>query len=225
MLETKNLYKVYNTDGKPLEVLKGINLKIEEGEFVSIMGPSGAGKSTLLHLLGGIDSPTKGDVYFEGINLYNLNEVQRARIRNSKVGFVFQFYHLLPEFNAIENVYLAGLIGSFNKQAQLKKRALDLLTMLGMGERIRHKPGELSGGEQQRVAIARALMNEPQILLCDEPTGNLGSQMGEQVIALLERLNKEKKQTIVVVTHEEEIAERAGRIIHLKDGWIIGEKS
>jgi ABC-type lipoprotein export system ATPase subunit len=224
MLETRELYKVYHTDGKPLEVLKGINLKIETGEFVSITGPSGAGKSTLLHLLGGLDIPTKGEVYFEGKNLYNLNESLRAKIRNRGIGFVFQFYHLLAEFSALENVYLPGLITGFDKTDQLKDRALRLLTTMGLEERIRHKPAELSGGEQQRVAIARALMNEPRVLLCDEPTGNLDSHRGNEIIDLLVRLNKENRQTIVVVTHEEEIAAKADRLIHLRDGKIVGEK-
>ncbi|MCM8779328.1 MAG: ABC transporter ATP-binding protein [Candidatus Omnitrophica bacterium] len=223
MLEARNLYKIYNTGRKPLEVLKGINLKIEKGEFVAILGPSGAGKSTLLHILGGLDSPTKGEVYFEGINLYNINERERARIRNKKIGFVFQFYHLLPEFNVSENVYLAGLVDGFHKRREYREKAKKILSFLGLEERLQHKPNQLSGGEQQRVAIARALINEPEILFCDEPTGNLDSQMGELVLNYLRELNREKEQTIILVTHAEDLAEKAKRIVYIKDGELIRE--
>ncbi|MCX5657186.1 MAG: ABC transporter ATP-binding protein [Candidatus Omnitrophica bacterium] len=223
MLEAKNLHKVYNNGQKFLEVLKGVNLKIDKAEFISILGPSGAGKSTLLNLLGGLDLPTQGEVYIEGINLYNLSEEARARIRNRKIGFVFQLYHLLPEFSAVENVYLPAAIKGFSNRDQSKGRASELLDILGLKERLNHKPNQLSGGEQQRVAIARALMNEPDILLCDEPTGNLDSRMGEDIVNLLFSLNREKKQTMIVVTHEKEIAERADHIINLKDGQIVGE--
>jgi lipoprotein-releasing system ATP-binding protein len=223
MLEAKNLHKVYNNGQKFLEVLKGVNLKIDKAEFISILGHSGAGKSTLLNLLGGLDLPTQGEVYIEGINLYNLSEEARARIRNRKIGFVFQLYHLLPEFSAVENVYLPAAVKGFSNRDQLEGRASELLDILGLKERLNHKPNQLSGGEQQRVAIARALMNEPDILLCDEPTGNLDSRMGEDIINLLFSLNREKKQTMIVVTHEEEIARRADRIINLKDGQVVGE--
>ncbi len=223
MLEAKNLYKVYNNGQKFLEVLKDINLKIDKAEFISILGPSGAGKSTLLNLLGGLDLPTQGEVYIEGISLYNLSEEDRARIRNRKIGFVFQLYHLLPEFSAVENVYLPAAIKGFSNRDQSKGRASELLNILGLKERLNHKPNQLSGGEQQRVAIARALMNEPDILLCDEPTGNLDSRMGEDIVNLLFSLNREKKQTMIVVTHEKEIAERADRIINIKDGQVVGE--
>jgi len=224
IIEVRNLYKIYKNNGSILEVLKGISFKIERGEFLAIVGPSGAGKSTLLHLLGGLDIPTKGDIYFEGKNLYNTNEKERAKIRNKKIGFVFQFYHLLPEFNALENVYLAGIVDDFRRRNEYKRKAAELLTRFGLKERLRHKPNELSGGEQQRVAIARALINDPILLLCDEPTGNLDSQTGELVLDYLVNLNREKGQTIVLVTHAEEIAEeRADRILYIKDGEIIGE--
>ncbi|MGE4357171.1 MAG: ABC transporter ATP-binding protein [Candidatus Omnitrophota bacterium] len=224
IVEVNNLHKTYTHSGRPLEVLKGINLKIEKGEFLAIVGPSGAGKSTLLHLLGGLDMPTKGEVYFEGVNLYNIKEEERAKIRNKKIGFVFQLYHLLPEFSVLENVYIAGLAyGGFKKRKMCKERAEEILSMLGLKDRLQHKPVELSGGEQQRVAIARALMNEPILLLCDEPTGNLDSRMGELVIGYLRKLNEEKKQTIVLVTHAREIGETAGRIVYIKDGEIKGE--
>ncbi|MCM8783634.1 MAG: ABC transporter ATP-binding protein [Candidatus Omnitrophica bacterium] len=224
MVEVKKVHKIYTSEGKPLEVLKGIDLKIEKEDFVAIVGPSGAGKSTLLHLIGGLDLPTKGDVYFEGLNLYNISEEERAKIRNKKIGFVFQFYHLLPEFNVLENVYIAGMVyDSFHKRRRYREKAEEILTMLGLEERFNHKPSELSGGEQQRVAIARALINEPLLLLCDEPTGNLDSQMGELVLGYLMEINKEKGQTVVLVTHSQEIAEKAKRIIYIKDGEITGE--
>ncbi|MCM8765554.1 MAG: ABC transporter ATP-binding protein [Candidatus Omnitrophica bacterium] len=221
MLEARNLYKLYDTQKNPLEVLKGINLKVGKGEFTAIVGPSGAGKSTLLHILGGLESPTKGEVYFEGINLYNMSEPERAKIRNRKVGFVFQFYHLLPEFNILENVYLAGLVAGFRKRRECQERAKEMLTFLGLQDRLGHRPNELSGGEQQRVAIARALINEPALLLCDEPTGNLDSQMGELVLNYLVDLNRNKGQTIILVTHAEELAEKAQRIVYIKDGTLV----
>lgn len=220
MLKTENLYKVYK-DGKiNLEVLKGINLEVKKGEILCIIGPSGAGKSTLLNLLGGLDRPAKGKVFFEGQDLYALSERKRARIRNKKIGFVFQFYHLLPEFSALENVMLPAVIDTISF-SQAKERARELLWLVGLEERINHKPTQLSGGEQQRVAIARTLINDPDIILCDEPTGNLDSERGEQIAELLRNLNQEKGKTLVVVSHEEKIAKMANRIIHIRDGRLI----
>jgi lipoprotein-releasing system ATP-binding protein len=220
MVEARNLHKIYNNGTKELHVLKGIDLRVEKGHIVSIFGPSGAGKSTLLHLLGGLDRPTEGKVYLDGVDLYNISDEGRAKIRNERIGFVFQFYHLLPEFSALENVFLPGLI-SGKKKKDLVKRAEQLLENVGLKDRIKHKPNQLSGGEQQRVAIARALMNEPELLFCDEPTGNLDSETGRQICELLWLLNDQRKKTFIIVTHEEIIAKEADKIIHIYDGRII----
>jgi lipoprotein-releasing system ATP-binding protein len=174
--------------------------------------------------MGGIDMPTSGKVVFDGMDVYSLDDRKIADVRNKKIGFVFQFYHLLPEFNAVENVMLPGLIraqGSGLRAQSIKERARDLLIEVGLGERLAHRPNELSGGEQQRVAIARALMNKPNVLLCDEPTGNLDSKMGEEVLRILFELNKKHNTTIVIVTHDKEIAKRAHKIIEIKDGKIV----
>jgi lipoprotein-releasing system ATP-binding protein len=221
LLEAKNIHKAYKNGKRELQVLKGIDLKVEKGEFISVFGPSGAGKSTLLHILGGLDKPTEGNVILDKQDLYKLAEKKRAGIRNKKVGFVFQFYHLLPEFSAVENVMLPALIGGCRvKGVGCRGMAEELLEVVGLKDRASHRPGELSGGQQQRVAIARALVNRPGLLLCDEPTGNLDSVSGKGIIDLLDRLNKEEKTTIVVVTHEEEIARRADRVMHIKDGKL-----
>ncbi len=220
MLETDNLHKVYQAGKISLEVLKGINLRVKRAEILCIIGPSGAGKSTLLHLLGGLDEPTKGRVLFEGKDLYRLPEEQRAEIRNRKIGFVFQFYHLLPEFSAWENILLPALMkGAL--YAQAKKNSFRLLKLVGLGERMGHTPAQLSGGEQQRVAIARALINDPDIIFCDEPTGNLDSQRGGQIMELLRKLNQEQRKTMVIVSHEEKIARMAHRIVHIRDGSLV----
>jgi ABC-type lipoprotein export system ATPase subunit len=229
ILESRNLHKIYVNGGRELPVLKGIDLKVGRGEFLSIAGPSGAGKTTFLHLLGGIDVPTKGEVIFDGRDLRSLNDRERARIRNERIGFVFQLYHLLPELTALENVVLPGLIkerggtgGDREGGARtgLAERGMELLDRVGLSARADHRPAKLSGGEQQRVAIARALMNDPDVVLCDEPTGNLDSQTGSDICELLCRLNRENRQTLIVVTHEEEIARRAHRVIHLRDGVL-----
>lgn len=239
ILEAKGLHKIYYVGKKELPVLKEIDLKIERGEIISIVGPSGAGKSTLLHLLGGLDKPSQGEVLLEGVNIYKLNPDKRAILRNRRIGFIFQFYHLLPEFTAIENVILPGLIAlgrrryslfpilsrgkpstRHKNKTQLTQCAYELLESVGLKERINHTPGKLSGGEQQRVAIARALINEPDILLCDEPTGNLDSKTGQEICELLWGLNREKKQTLVIVTHEESITRGSDRVIHIQDGRL-----
>jgi len=219
-LEAIKLHKYYNSRHKRLHVLNGINLKAQSGELVSIIGASGAGKSTLLHLLAGIDVPSEGEVLLDGKNIYKIKEGQRARLRNRMIGFVFQFYHLLPEFTALENVMLPGFIQGQAAKV-IKKKAADLLKQVGLEKRGAHHPAELSGGEQQRVAIARALINQPQILFCDEPTGNLDSKTGAKICELLLSLNKEGGYTIVVATHSQEIAKVAGRRIFIKDGQLI----
>jgi len=219
MLKATNIHKIYTNGDKELCVLKGVDIKVDKGEFVSIFGPSGAGKSTLLHILGGLDEPTEGRVFLEGEDIYKLGDRKRAGIRNKKIGFVFQFYHLLPEFSALENVMLPAMINGA-RGSVLGSRAEGLLELVGLGDRIGHKPGQLSGGEQQRAAIARALINSPGLLLCDEPTGNLDSVSGKGIIELLCSLNKEKGVTIAVVTHEEAIAQRAHKVLYIRDGRL-----
>ncbi len=221
MLKTQGLAKIYRCGGNLLEVLKGVDLEVAKNEFLAIQGPSGAGKSTLLHLLGGLDYPSKGKVFFAGADIYSLNENERANFRNKKVGFVFQFYHLLPEFNALENVLLPGILKSWRERKKSLNYAKLLLEQLGLKERLGHKPNQLSGGEQQRVAIARALINQPQLLLCDEPTGNLDTQTGNEVISLIKKINRENQMAVVLVTHDNDIANSAHRIVHLKDGRLL----
>jgi len=222
VLEANNLHKVYKNGAKELNVLKGVSLKIKEGEIASIIGPSGAGKSTLLHILGGLDQPTQGQVTFSGSDIYKLSDRDLSQIRNKDMGFVFQFYHLFSEFNVLENVLLPALCARqrLNKQ-ELEEKAGLLLKSVRLEERKTHLPSELSGGEQQRVAIARALINSPRVLLCDEPTGNLDSKTGSEVIEMLKKLNKENNMTVVLVTHNEEVAKISGRRLYLKDGLLV----
>jgi lipoprotein-releasing system ATP-binding protein len=222
MISTKSLSKTYSPGAKTcVKALNDINIEIVRGEPVAIVGPSGAGKSTLMHLLGGLDKPSHGKVFLEGVDLYGLSESQRARIRNRKVGFVFQFYHLLPEFTALENVMMPTMIRGQGQGARVKEKAMELLKSVGLENRIRHRPGELSGGESQRVAIARALINEPGILLCDEPTGNLDSKTSESIYELLLEIGRKKDMALVVVTHDELAASRMGRKIHMRDGKVV----
>jgi len=219
MLTAKNISKTYTEIGTPLEVLKGIDLVIEPGEFVSLVGPSGAGKSTLLHILGGLDIPTRGQVFLDNEDIYQMTDSRRSVVRNTKIGFIFQFYHLLPEFNALENVILPSLIKEeFSSKKALEQKGFALLEKVGMSQRAKHKPKQLSGGEQQRLAIARALINNPQIIFCDEPTGNLDSQSGENIMQLLLQLNKDHRQAVVMVTHDQSLAQKAKRTIHIQDG-------
>jgi len=222
ILDARQIRKSYGSGPSELHILKGIDLSLEEGQMMTIVGPSGAGKSTLLHILGGLDAPTAGTVNFDGEDLYGLNDTKRSKVRNEKVGFIFQFYHLLPEFSALENVCLPLLV----KEDQLDIRkfepaATELLTTVGLKERLRHKPNQLSGGEQQRVAIARALIAKPKIIFCDEPTGNLDTETGRTIIDLLVKLNREHQQTLVIVTHDESLARQAGRRVHMRDGKIM----
>jgi ABC-type lipoprotein export system ATPase subunit len=223
LLTCTNIHKSFKLAGRqPLQILKGIHLTVHQGEFVVIVGPSGAGKSTLLHILGGLDKPNEGSVTIDGDDVYRLKDIDRSRLRNIKVGFVFQFYHLLPELTAQENVLLPALVkANTSTTTELEPAAKELLDHVGLKERISHKPKELSGGEQQRVAIARALINKPKIVFCDEPTGNLDSKTGKGIIDLLLGLNKDQKQTLVVVTHDESIAKKADRVMHMLDGKLI----
>jgi lipoprotein-releasing system ATP-binding protein len=222
MLSAAGVHKAYHNGKNGLEVLKGIDLEIGSGEFTAITGPSGAGKSTLLHILGGLDSPTRGRVTFEGKDLYGLSDVELSLTRNSRFGFVFQFYHLLPEFTALENVLMPALISQEGQGSRVKGQgqALELLKQVGLGERAGHFPAQLSGGEKQRVAIARALINQPQFLFCDEPTGNLDSQSGAEVVRLLKDVNARDKAAVVLVTHNLELAKTANKVYHLRDGKL-----
>jgi lipoprotein-releasing system ATP-binding protein len=223
MIEANNIHKTYNNANKELRVLKGIDLSVEKGKFIALVGPSGAGKSTLLHILGGLDIPTEGNVIFEGQDIYKLSDLKLCQIRNRKIGFVFQFYHLLSEFTVLENVVMPALVNqqsTVNGQ-RLKDRAFKLLEEVGLSERPMHFPSQLSGGEQQRVAIVRALINEPQILFCDEPTGNLDSETGNEIIALVKKISSENKMTVILVTHNQDLANLADRVYHLRDGVLL----
>lgn len=215
MLKARNIHKKYAS----LEVLKGVDLDIEKGEIVSIIGSSGAGKSTLLHILGTLDKADQGEIYLNNIRMDNLGGKELARFRNTHVGFVFQFHHLLPEFNAIENVSIPGWIAGRNKK-EVSERATFLLEQLGLAGRLDNKPQQLSGGEQQRVAVARALINNPQIVFADEPTGNLDSTNARDLHDLFIRLRKEFNQTFLIVTHNEELSLMSDRVIHMKDGKV-----
>ncbi len=208
-----------------LHVLKGVDISITQGEIVSIVGSSGAGKTTLLHILGTLDTPDGGELWFNGKRLDNLKAKELAAFRNKHIGFVFQFHHLLPEFTALENVCIPGWIAG-ESQTKLKKRALELLERLGLSERAEHKPNALSGGEQQRVAVARSLINNPEIIFADEPTGNLDSANATSMHNLFKQLRDELNQTFLIVTHNEELASLSDRVLHLKDGrWIDGSTS
>ncbi|MFP4472890.1 MAG: ABC transporter ATP-binding protein [Candidatus Omnitrophota bacterium] len=224
MLQVRDIHKIYRHPVNPdneVHVLKGLDLEVNQGEVLVVIGPSGAGKSTLLHVLGGLDRPTRGIVEYGGKDVYRLNDRTRSRMRNENFGFVFQFYHLLPEFSALENVMLPAMMNPINRDMdKVRSRARDLLERVGLAHRITHKPNELSGGEQQRVAVARAIMNEPDILFCDEPTGNLDTASGQDVIRLLLDLNRDNGQTLMIVTHDDRLAPYAERTVHLVDGNI-----
>jgi putative ABC transport system ATP-binding protein len=223
IIVTKEITKIYKAGDIKVNALRGINLEINEGEFVSIMGPSGSGKSTLMNIFGCLDKPTLGSYYLDGINVMELNDNQLAEIRNKKVGFVFQTFNLLPRLNIIGNVELP-LVYSRGEQSRKRKDLIDeVVKSVGLTDWIKHRPGELSGGQRQRVAIARALINSPAIIMADEPTGNLDSRTGEEIMAIFQELNC-KGKTIIFVTHEIELARHSGRIIYLKDGILSGEE-
>jgi lipoprotein-releasing system ATP-binding protein len=217
-IEARNLTKSYWLSGHPIEVLRGVDVIIQPGELVSLTGPSGAGKSTLLHVLGTLDTPTGGTVIMDGVDVWKQSTGAIARFRNERIGFVFQFHHLLPEFTALENVTMPGRVGR-RPAADVDKRARELLAEVGLAGRLDHRPGELSGGEQQRVALARALVNDPKVLLADEPTGNLDEKTGQGIHEIIERLNRERGITAIIVTHNPRLAERMPRRLHLdRDG-------
>ncbi len=222
LLKAEGIAKRYVSGNKHLDVLKGVNVSIKKGETAAIAGPSGAGKSTLLHILGGLDKPYKGKVNFDNIDLYKISDKERSFIRNSRIGFVFQSYHLLPDFSALENIMMPAMLNRRRKGQgiDIQKKAAFLLDQMGMKRRAEHKPSQLSGGEAQRIAIARALINDPDIVFCDEPTGNLDSENADVILNLIKRLNKEMGQAFLIVTHNEKVAGFAGRIVHIEDGQI-----
>jgi lipoprotein-releasing system ATP-binding protein len=219
LIHVDNVYKHYTRDKTKIDVLRGVQMEIAAGEMVAIVGPSGAGKSTLLHLLGGLDRPSAGTIRYDGIALPQLRDEALADFRNQNIGFVFQFHYLLPEFSALENAMMPALIRRRAKP-EAKKEAQQLLISVGLGDRLHHRPGELSGGEQQRVAVARALMNAPAVVLADEPTGNLDRAMSQSLQLLLRQLNEERGQTFIIVTHDREFAAQMDRAISLVDGKI-----
>jgi putative ABC transport system ATP-binding protein len=221
VVEAVELKKTYMLGKVPVEALRGVNLKVESGDFLAILGPSGSGKSTMLNLIGALDKPTAGTLLIDGVDVSTLADNDLADLRR-RIGFVFQFFNLIPRFTAKDNVELAMSIANMSK-AERKKRAEELLETVGLKERINHKPAELSGGQQQRVAIARALANSPKFLLLDEPTGNIDSKTASEVIALIKKLNEEKGVTIIMVTHDQHLAREAKRVVQMFDGVITSD--
>ena len=222
VLNCSQLSRTFSEGKEALHILRDINLDIAAGERVAIMGTSGSGKSTLLHLLGGLDDPTAGEVFISGVPVAGLGSAQLGRLRNRKLGFVYQFHHLLPEFTALENVAMPLLIGGSNP-AEAGRQAEQILGQVGLSARVTHKPGELSGGERQRAAVARALVTRPQCILADEPTGNLDRKNAEQVFDLMLELNREHGSSLLVVTHDISLAEQMDRILYLEDGSLVEE--
>jgi lipoprotein-releasing system ATP-binding protein len=225
MMHAKQLRKSYRKGQVAVPVLRGVDVEARDGEFMSVVGVSGSGKSTLLHLLATLDAPDSGEIHFDGCRIDTLAAVKRDEIRNSQIGVVFQFYHLLPEFTTLENVVLPSMIGCpvfsyLRKRRECLGRAQDLLQQVGLSHRLKHRPSELSGGEMQRVAIARALMRRPKVLLADEPTGNLDRQTGVQIMELLRSLNADQKLTIVMVTHDMSLAQQSDRVVQLVEGRV-----
>ncbi|MDD5174018.1 MAG: ABC transporter ATP-binding protein [Candidatus Omnitrophota bacterium] len=230
MIIVKDLHKTYKKGHKEVRAVNGVDLKIRKGGSALIVGPSGAGKSTLLHMMGALDKPTSGKIFFEDTDIYKLPDGERAMMRNKKIGFVFQFYHLLSEFTALENVMMPALMNpeavhspagkSGNARYEIRKRAMNMLSSVGLERRMDHLPSRLSGGESQRVAIARAIMNEPRLLLCDEPTGNLDSNTSESIYEILFDLKAKSGMTIVIVSHDEKLVSRVDFTIRLKDGKL-----
>ena len=220
LLLVENLKRSFRDGQSELHVLKGVSLKVGEGDFLAIRGPSGAGKSTLLHLLGALDKPTDGKVYLNRTDIHSLSDNALARFRNRMIGFVFQFYHLFPEFSVLENVMAPAMVAG--RKTSGEKRALELLERVGLANRINHSPDKLSAGEMQRVAIARALVNNPEIILADEPTGNLDSDNGEKIFGLIQELNEKERRTFIIATHEDALAKRAKRVMTLVDGVLRG---
>ena len=223
MIKLESVTKVYRMDAVEVHALRGIDREVGDGEFMAIMGPSGSGKSTLMNILGCLDQPTGGQYLLDGIPVAQMNDDQLAAIRNKKIGFVFQNYNLLPRTSALDNVEIPMVYAGVSMFARHSK-AVEALTSVGLGDRLHHKPNQLSGGEQQRVAIARSLINEPSIILADEPTGNLDTNTGKEIISIFQRLNRERGITILFVTHDAEVAACTRRIVRLRDGLVVGEE-
>ena len=221
IVEAVDLKKTYMLGKVPVEALRGVNLEVEEGDFLAILGPSGSGKSTMLNLVGALDKPTQGKLFIDGVDVSTLNDDQLANLRQ-RVGFVFQFFNLIPRFTAKDNVELSMSITDISR-TERRKRSEELLETVGLGDRMLHKPAELSGGQQQRVAIARALANNPRFLLLDEPTGNIDSKTASEVMGLIQGLNRDKKVTIIMVTHDQHLAREAKRTVQMLDGVIISD--
>ncbi|MEN3007696.1 ABC transporter ATP-binding protein [Pseudothermotoga sp.] len=222
IIRVENVRKIYRMGDNEVRALDGVSLTVEEGEFLIVMGPSGSGKSTLLHVIGCLDKPDDGEIYIDSTPVSKLNDNQLARIRNKMIGFVFQQFNLLPRLTALENVELPMIYAGVPRQLR-RNRAKELLELVGLGDRMHHKPTQLSGGQMQRVAIARALANKPAVLLADEPTGNLDSKSGEEILKIFSDLNNEG-QTIIVVTHDPDVAKRGDRIVRMRDGKIVSEE-
>lgn len=223
VIKLRNVWKIYEMGDVKVNALRGLDLEVRDGEFVSIMGPSGSGKSTAVNMIGCLDIPTKGAIYLDGKNIAHLGESELAQIRGRRIGFIFQQFNLIPTLSALENVTLPMMFQNKPTRERVE-RAKKLLTMLGLGDRMGHKPTELSGGQQQRVAIARSLANDPEVILADEPTGNLDSKTGKIIIDFLGELNRKEDKTIIMVTHDKYVAEHADRIEYLKDGVVVKSK-
>ncbi|MFI4910653.1 MAG: ABC transporter ATP-binding protein [Sedimentisphaeraceae bacterium JB056] len=226
IINCKNIEKSYRLGDTHLKVLRGVDISVKSGEFLTITGSSGSGKSTLLHILGALDKPDKGDVHFHGDNITRFSSRRLNSFRNKDVGFIFQFYHLIEELNVVENVLMPVMadysaIGWFGKRKKYRAEAIELLDKLGLSERLKHRPSQLSGGERQRVAIGRALINKPQVLLADEPTGNLDWPTGQGILEILRKLHKEAGQTIIMVTHDKRVADMGDRQVVLQDGKVV----
>lgn len=224
ILRLENIEKYYSGSVDKLHIIRNLNLSVEEGEFISILGRSGSGKSTLLNVIGLLDKIDGGKIFIAGKEVDVLSDSEKDRLKNKMLGFVFQFHYLLPEFTALENVMLPALIDDFSNKFEIEKRAMELLKSVGLEERVHHKPSQLSGGEKQRVAIARALINSPKILLADEPTGNLDEETSETIFNILRDINKNRKQTIIVVTHSKDLAQISDKKLYLKKGVLETEE-